>query len=95
MQFPDDENRDNSQNIGLFAFQTPDADGSPKIFYWIVRCLKQQILEFCCIYLSSYHYHHHHSPLQKITFLFEVCERQLMLGLEAFTVTKSDRNLCG
>ena len=26
MHFPDDENRDNSQNIGLFAFQTPDAD---------------------------------------------------------------------
>jgi len=38
MQFPDDENRDNSQNIGLFAFQTPDADGSPKIFDWIVGC---------------------------------------------------------
>jgi hypothetical protein len=38
-QFPDDENRDNSKNIGLFAFQTLDADGSPKIFYWIVGCL--------------------------------------------------------
>jgi len=51
MQFPDDENRDNSENIGLFAFWTPDADGSPKIFCWIVSCLKQQILEFCCIWL--------------------------------------------
>jgi hypothetical protein len=52
---PDDENRDISQNIDLFDFQTPDADGNPKIFYWIVSCLKQQILEFCCIwpYLSS------------------------------------------
>jgi len=44
MQFLDDENRDNSQNVGLFAFQTPDADGSPKIFYWNITCLKQQIL---------------------------------------------------
>jgi hypothetical protein len=55
MHFPDDENRDDSQNIDLFAFQTPDADGSPEISYWFVSCLKQQILEFCCIwfYLSS------------------------------------------
>jgi len=45
MQFPDDEKRDNCQNIGLFAFQTPDADGNPKIIYWIISCLKQQIFE--------------------------------------------------
>jgi len=42
MQFPDDNNRDNSQNVGLFAFQTPDADGSLKIFYSIISRLSNK-----------------------------------------------------
>jgi len=46
MQFPDDNNRDNSQNVGLFAFQTPDADGSLKIFYSIISRLSNKFWTF-------------------------------------------------
>jgi len=30
-----DEDRDGPRNVGLLTIQPPDADASPRIFYWI------------------------------------------------------------
>jgi hypothetical protein len=32
-QFSDGEERDSSRNVGIFAFQPPDASGTPREFY--------------------------------------------------------------
>ena len=33
---PDDEDRDGSQNVGLFIVLPPDMAGSPRMFYWVL-----------------------------------------------------------
>jgi len=35
-QFPDDEGKDGSRNVGFLALRTPDAPTSPRRFYWIL-----------------------------------------------------------
>jgi len=34
-QFPDDEDRNGPQNVGLLAIQRRDVAASPRIFYWM------------------------------------------------------------
>ena len=34
-QFPDDEDRNGPQNVGLLAIQPSDVAASPRIFYWM------------------------------------------------------------